>query len=81
MTVAQLSLINDISTNYELSTLYRRAHDMMRNVDGLQPQVSFDELLKFLFFKQANEESHFAVYHFFDFQQSDFCKSGLYSNG
>jgi type I restriction enzyme M protein len=56
MTIAQLSLINDISTNYELSTLYRRAHDMMRNVDGLQPQESFDELLKFLFFKQANEE-------------------------
>ncbi|MEW6210518.1 MAG: N-6 DNA methylase [Acidobacteriota bacterium] len=28
----------------------------MRNIDGLQPQEAFDELLKFLFFKQANED-------------------------
>jgi len=27
----------------------------MRDIDGLQPQEAFDELLKFLFFKQANE--------------------------
>lgn len=42
--------------DYGLSTLYRRAHDVMRNIDGLQPQEAFDELLKFLFFKQANED-------------------------
>jgi type I restriction enzyme M protein len=28
----------------------------MRNTDGLQPQEAFDELLKYLFFKQVNEE-------------------------
>jgi|TARA_Y100000294_G_C8463390_1_gene299613 type I restriction enzyme M protein len=27
----------------------------MRNVDGLQPQEAFDELLKYLFFKQNYE--------------------------
>lgn len=27
----------------------------MRNIDGLQPQEAFDELLKYLFFKQFNE--------------------------
>lgn len=38
-----------------LASLYRDAHNMMRNIDGLQPQESFDELLKFLFFKEAEE--------------------------
>jgi type I restriction enzyme M protein len=44
------------SDAYALSALYRRAHDSMRNIDGLQPQGAFDELLKFLFFKQTNED-------------------------
>ena len=35
-----------------LSSLYRRAHDRMRDVDGLHPQEAFDELLKFLFVKE-----------------------------
>lgn len=54
----QYSILNgiDLPNDYDLSNLYRRAHDMMRNVDGLQPQEAFDELLKFLFFKQANED-------------------------
>lgn len=56
MATTQLSLMSNISTNYDLSALYQRAHDMMRNIDGLQPQEAFDELLKFLFFKQANED-------------------------
>lgn len=56
ITTDQLPLIGDISTTYGLSGLYRRAHDMMRNIDGLQPQEAFDELLKFLFFKQTNED-------------------------
>lgn len=38
-----------------LAALYRDAHNMMRNIDGLQPQESFDELLKFLFYKEAGE--------------------------
>ncbi len=42
---------------FKLASLYSRTHDIMRNIDGLQPQEAFDELLKFLFFKQANEES------------------------
>ena len=53
MTTKQLSLL---PSDYSLASLYRRAHDVMRNVDGLQPQEAFDELLKFLFYKQANEE-------------------------
>ncbi|MEW6213545.1 MAG: N-6 DNA methylase, partial [Acidobacteriota bacterium] len=58
MSSIQYKLISepDDSTEYALSALYRRAHDSMRNIDGLQPQEAFDELLKFLFFKQANED-------------------------
>jgi type I restriction enzyme M protein len=40
-----------------LASIYREAHNMMRNIDGLQPQESFDELLKFLFFKENDEGS------------------------
>lgn len=39
----------------KLASLYGDAHNMMRNIDGLQPQESFDELLKFLFFKESTE--------------------------
>jgi len=39
-----------------LGVLYSSAHAHMRNIDGLQPQEAFDELLKYLFFKQMNEE-------------------------
>lgn len=39
----------------ELALLYEKAHDLMRNVDGLHPQEAFDELLKYLFFKINNE--------------------------
>ncbi len=42
-------------TTRELSAIYRHAHNIMRNVDGLQPQEAFDELLKYLFFKQNYE--------------------------
>ena len=38
-----------------LSLLYRRAHDRMRDVEGLLPQEAFDELLKFLFYKDCSE--------------------------
>ena len=40
---------------HTLAELYRRAHDLMRNSDGLQPQEALDELLKYLFFKQQHE--------------------------
>lgn len=40
-----------------LSTLYHRAHDRMRDVDGLQPQEALDELLKFLSLKEFLERS------------------------
>ncbi len=43
-------------TSHELSDLYRKAHDAMWSIDGLHPQEAFDELLKYLFFKQMNEE-------------------------
>ena len=38
-----------------LSHLYRKAHDRMRDVEGLLPQEAFDELLKFLFYKDCVE--------------------------
>ncbi|MCL2075689.1 MAG: N-6 DNA methylase [Betaproteobacteria bacterium] len=41
---------------HNLISTYRRAHNTMRNIDGMQPQESFEELLKFLFFKQISEE-------------------------
>ncbi|KAF3978703.1 MAG: N-6 DNA methylase [Methylococcales symbiont of Iophon sp. n. MRB-2018] len=42
-------------TTRELAHIYKEAHSIMRNVDGLQPQEAFDELLKYLFFKQNHE--------------------------
>ena len=44
-----------MTTARQLSVLYKEAHNIMRNVDGLQPQEAFDELLKYLFFKQNFE--------------------------
>lgn len=43
----------------QLALLYKQSHDLMRNLDGLQPQEAFDELLKFLFLKEcADEKGH-----------------------
>jgi type I restriction enzyme M protein len=42
-------------TTRELARIYKDVHNIMRNVDGLQPQEAFDELLKYLFFKQNYE--------------------------
>ena len=39
-----------------LSKIYRRAHDLMRNIDGLQPQEAFDELLKYISLKEILEK-------------------------
>ena len=41
--------------NRTLSLLYQRAHDRMRDVEGLLPQEAFDELLKFLYYKNYTE--------------------------
>lgn len=41
---------------HELSGIYRRAHDLMRNIDGLQPQDAFDELLKYISLKETLEK-------------------------
>ena len=41
----------------ELAGLYQGAHDLMRNGDGLQPLEAFDELLKYLLFKERDELS------------------------
>lgn len=46
---------NSVTPRY-LSSLYQQAHNSLRDNDGLQPQEAFDELLKFLFFKQCNEQ-------------------------
>ena len=40
-----------------LSRLYQRAHDRMRDVDGLLPQEAFDELLKYLLYRDCVESS------------------------
>ena len=46
-------------TPYQLSTLYHKCHEHMRNVDGLQPPEAFDELLKYMFLKeQADITTH-----------------------
>lgn len=42
-------------TTRKLTALYKDAHNVMRNVDGLQPQEALDELLKYLYFKQNFE--------------------------
>ncbi len=49
-------MFNPTITPRDLASIYHRAHNLMRNIDGLQPQEAFDELLKYLFFKQVNEE-------------------------
>lgn len=46
----------NISSSH-LAQLYSQAHDVMRNIDGLQPQEAFDELLKFIFCKESEEVS------------------------
>lgn len=38
-----------------LGQLYSRAHDRMRDIDGLHPQEAFDELLKFLLIQESLE--------------------------
>lgn len=45
-------------TAIQLASLYKEAHDVMRNVDGLHPQEAFDELLKYLYFKQKHMLRH-----------------------
>ena len=48
-----------IITSRQLSALYRSSHDHMRDIDGLQPQEAFDELLKYLFTKESADESKY----------------------
>lgn len=53
--------VSGLSTNAriqrDLAAIYSRAHNAMRNMDGMQPQEAFDELLKYLFFKQVSEDA------------------------
>ena len=53
-------------TSRQLSALYRDSHDQMRDIDGLQPQEAFDELLKYLFLKESADEAsyRFPVFSF-----------------
>ena len=44
-----------------LAQFYKRAHNQMRDVDGLLPMEAFDELLKFLFVKELMESGSVAV--------------------
>ena len=43
-------------TAHQLASLYGRAHDLMRSSDGLQPLEAFDELLKYLLFRERSED-------------------------
>jgi len=45
----------------QLAALYSQAHNLMRNIDGLQPQESFDELLKYLFYQESLETENVQV--------------------
>ena len=47
-----------VMTERNLVKLYRKAHNYMRSVDGLQPQEALDELMKYLFFKQTYEDQY-----------------------
>ena len=40
-------------TSRQLSARYKKSHEQMRDIDGLQPQEAFDELLKYLFLKES----------------------------
>lgn len=46
-----------MTTHQSLAAQFQAAHNQMRNVDGLQPQEAFDELLKYLLFKEQSERS------------------------
>jgi type I restriction enzyme M protein len=39
-----------------IGSLFSEIHNLMRNIDGLQPQEAFNELLKYLYFKQNAED-------------------------
>ena len=58
-----LAQTNEETTFRALSSAYGKIHDIMRNVDGLQPQEAFDEFLKILFLKQLldSDESRTSV--------------------
>ena len=52
---SKLEIENASPSPMQLSTAYKKIHNIMRNVDGLQPQESFDELLKLLFVKENHD--------------------------
>lgn len=51
------NISNGMMDSRFLARLYQSAHSEMRNIDGLQPQDAFDELLKYVFFKERDEVS------------------------
>ena len=46
-----------VVTSRQLATLFTISHNLMRDIDGLQPQEAFDELLKYLFMKEGADET------------------------
>jgi len=77
------SLQNDSMLSAQsLASLYRDAHNLMRNTDGLQPQEAFEELLKYLFFRQ-NHASSAAQPHTADTLRRGFaaCVKALHGQG
>lgn len=53
--VSEASEMLAMFTAQSLASRYQSAHNEMRNIDGLQPQEAFDELLKYVFFKERDE--------------------------
>ena len=51
----ELNTLGQTNQPRTISRVYREIHNIMRNVDGLQPQEAFDELLKLLFVKQLSD--------------------------
>ena len=54
MVVAQIENLMKTEASY-LASMFSKAHNAMRNIDGLHPAESFDELLKYLIYKSLSE--------------------------
>ena len=52
-------------TSRQLSARYKKSHEQMRDIDGLQPQEAFDELLKYLFLKESADGRGYRFPKFF----------------
>lgn len=59
----EIFLFIKMMNSHSLARLYQAAHNVMRDIDGLQPQESLDELLKYIFFRERDEASSAPLPH------------------